>query len=112
MPADTSIAYQAPVENSGRARGPPSRILPYRLKAKYSATNRKMLKSMMYSHPSFSLMNERTSPKTVLAESWNIRVRPMKTAMNPADQNVTVGWMSKPHLTMFLSPGSRSATSG
>ena len=34
MPAEISMAYQAPVENSGRALAPPSRIFPYRVKAK------------------------------------------------------------------------------
>ena len=46
-PADSSIAYHETVENSGRANGPPSLIFPKRLKAKYSATSTKMLKSRM-----------------------------------------------------------------
>ena len=42
MPAESSMAYQAPVENSGRAFGPPMRILPKRPRAKYAvaSTNR------------------------------------------------------------------------
>ena len=46
-PADSSIAYQEGVENSGRAKGPPNLIFPNRLKAKYIATSTKMLKSRM-----------------------------------------------------------------
>ena len=34
IPAEINIAYQAPEENSGRALGPPNRILPYLPNAK------------------------------------------------------------------------------
>ena len=39
MPALSSIAYQAGRLNSGLAAGPPMRILPVRLNAKYAAAN-------------------------------------------------------------------------
>ena len=71
-----------------------------------------MLNAMMYSQPTFSLMKERMVPNTSAADSGKIKVQAMNSNRNPAAENVTCGWMSNPHLTMFLSPGSRSATSG
>ena len=61
IPAEISIAYQETVENSGRACGPPKRIFPYLLKARYRADRTKTLKTSMYIHPNWLLIKLRTT---------------------------------------------------
>ncbi len=111
MPALSSMAYHAGVENSGWASFPPIRIRPKRCMANPAAASTKMFTARIRNHPDIRVMNSRATSKIRAACSLNISASRMKTASTAMEGNVTCGCRSKPYPAQLSSPGSRFSES-